>query len=125
MKEELDDLQLNHTWDLVPCPHVKPIGCKPVKIESNSSLDRYKARLIALGNGQEYGIDHDETFAPVAKITTVHILLALAASHSLPPFQMDVKNAFLHGYHEEVHMRPPLGLSIPSDDYVCRLRRSL
>eukprot|EP00268_Persea_americana_P069720 TRINITY_DN99764_c0_g1_i1.p1 TRINITY_DN99764_c0_g1~~TRINITY_DN99764_c0_g1_i1.p1 ORF type:complete len:101 (+),score=21.34 TRINITY_DN99764_c0_g1_i1:3-305(+) len=97
MKEELDDLQLNHPWDLVPCTHVKPIGCKSVKMESNSSLDRYKAHLIALGNGQEYGIDHDETFAPVAKITTVHILLALAASHSLPPFQMDVKNAFFPG----------------------------
>lgn len=81
MKKELDVLQLNHTWDLVPCPLVKPIGCESVKLESNSSLDHYKARLIALGNGQEYGIDHDETFAPIAKITMVRILLALAASH--------------------------------------------
>lgn len=90
MKEELDALQQNHTWDIVPCAsNIKPIGCKWIyfiKLKSDGSLDCYKARLVALGNRQDYGISHDETFAPVAKMTTVRILLALAASQSRPLF---------------------------------------
>ena len=70
-QEELQALQENHTWDIVPCPTgVKTIGCKwvySIKLRSDGSLDRYKARLVALGNRQEYGVDYDETFAPVAK----------------------------------------------------------
>ena len=86
MQEELDALAQNHTWDIVPSPvGVKPICCKWVfslKLKSDGSLDRYKARLVALGNRQEYGIDYDETFAPVAKMTTVRTILAVAASQS-------------------------------------------
>nr|CAD1830248.1 unnamed protein product [Ananas comosus var. bracteatus] len=74
MHEELRALQDNQTWDIVQCPpHVKPIGCKwvySVKLRSDGTLDRYKARLVALGNRQEYGINYEETFAPVAKMTT-------------------------------------------------------
>ena len=75
MEAELEALKENHTWDIVSCPpNVKPIGSKwvyPVKLKSDGSLDRYKARLVALGNKQEYGLDYEETFAPVAKMTTV------------------------------------------------------
>lgn len=75
MMEELTTLQQNHTWDIVPCPsHVKPIDSKwvySIKLKSDGSLDRYKAHLVALGNRQEYGVNYDETFAPVAKMTTV------------------------------------------------------
>ena len=84
MQEEIQALQDNHTWDLMTCPPgVKPIGCKwvySVKFRSDGSLDRYKARLVALRNRQEYGIDYEETFAPVAKMTTIRTILALAAS---------------------------------------------
>ena len=101
MQEELDALEKNHTWDIVPSPvGVKPIGCKwifSLKLKSNGTLDRYKAHLVALGNRQEYGIDYDETFASVAKMTTVRTILAITASQSWPLYQMDVKNAFLHG----------------------------
>lgn len=81
-----------------------------VKLNPDDSLDCYKARLVALGNHQEYGVDYDETFAPVAKMTTVWTILTIAASKLWPLYQMDVKNAFLHGdLKEKVYMRlPPL-----------------
>ena len=95
-----------------------------IKLRSDGSLDRYKARLVVLGNKQEYGLDYDETFAPVAKMTTVRTILALAASQSWPLHQMDVKNAFLHDLKEEVYMKLPFGMPTSSPTDVCKLKRS-
>ncbi|GAB2270443.1 hypothetical protein Dimus_038847 [Dionaea muscipula] len=130
MDDELDALRSNDTWELVEClTSIKLIGSKwvySVKLKSDGSLDRYKARLVALGNCQEYGINYEETFAPVAKLTIVRILLALVASQDWILHQMDVKNDFLHGYlNEEVYMKPPPGLSLPKLGLVCKLKRSL
>lgn len=89
-------------------------------------MDRYKARLVALGNNQEYGVNYEETFAPVAKMTTVRTILALAASNDWPLHQMDVKNVFLHGDLKEcIYMKPPPGLFPSPTSHVCKLRRSL
>ncbi|RVW64121.1 Retrovirus-related Pol polyprotein from transposon RE1 [Vitis vinifera] len=83
MQAELQVLE-NYTWDIVPCPPtVKPIGSKwvfSVKLRSDGFLDQYKARLIALGNKQECGVDYEETFAPVAKTTTIRTILAIVTS---------------------------------------------
>ena len=130
MEAELQALEENHTWDIVSCPpNVKPIGSKwvyTVKLKSDGSLDRYKARLVALGNKQEYGLDYEETFAPVAKMTTVRTILAIASSKSWPLHQMDVKNAFLNGdVKEEIYMKLPTGMSTTASHEVCKLRRSL
>ena len=96
-----------------------------IKVKSDGSLDRYKARLVAQGFKQEYGIDYKETFARVAKMTTVRCLLSVAAARNWPLWQMDVKNAFLHGdLHETVYMRPPPGYACPPK-HVCKLKRSL
>lgn len=65
-----------------------------VMLKSDGSLDRYKVRLVALGNNQEYGLDYEETFAPLAKMTTVRTLIAIGATQSWPILQVDVKNAF-------------------------------
>jgi len=130
MEEELLALKENNTWDIVPCPpNVRPIGCKwvySIKLNSDGTLDRYKARLVVLGNKQEYGVNYEETFAPVAKMTTVRTIIAIAASQNWPLHQMDVKNAFLHGdLKEDIYMKPPPGLfSSPTSD-VCKLKRSL
>ncbi|RVW89894.1 Retrovirus-related Pol polyprotein from transposon RE1 [Vitis vinifera] len=94
-RKEIAALEANHTWDIEPCPPtIVPLGCKwvySVKVRSDGSLDRYKARLVALGNNQEYGVNYEETFAPVAKMTTVRTILALAASSDWPLHQMDSK----------------------------------
>jgi hypothetical protein len=104
------------------------VGCKwvfKIKTRSDGSIEQYKARLVAKGFTQEYGIDYEETFAPVAHLSSVRTLLAVAASRQWKLFQMDVKNAFLNGaLSEEVYMQPPPGLSHPPDK-VCRLRRAL
>ncbi|CAM8975392.1 unnamed protein product [Rhodiola kirilowii] len=129
MAEELAAFERTGTWEVVPLPsHVCPITCKwiyTVKTRSDGSLERYKARLVARGFQQEYGRDYDETFAPVAHMTTIRTLLAVASVREWSISQLDVKNAFLNGeLREEVYMRPPLGYSI-SDGMVLRLRRSL
>jgi hypothetical protein len=129
MTEELDALSRNRTWDLVDLPPEKfVVGCKSVfkiKTWSDGSIERYKARLVAKGFTHEYGIDYEETFAPVARLSSVSTLLAVAASRQWKLFQMDVKNAFLNGdLSEEVYMQPPPGLSHPPDK-VCQLRRAL
>jgi hypothetical protein len=86
MQAELQALEENHTWDIIPYPPtVKPIGSKwvfSVKLCSDGSLERYKARLVALGNKQEYRVDYEETFSLVTKMTTVRTILAIVASQS-------------------------------------------
>ena len=125
MKEELDALSKNHTWDLVTLPPGKSVvGCKwiyKIKTRSDGSIERYKARLVAKGFTQEYEIDYEETFAPVARISSVRAFLAVAAARKWDIFQMDVKNAFFNGnLSEEVYMQAPPGLSVESNK-VCHL----
>lgn len=101
MDNELQALKTNRMWEVVPCPpFVMPIGSKWVyssKLRFNRSLEGYKAYLIALSNRQKYDIDYEETFAPVAKMTTVQRIFALAPSKAWPLYKIDVKNAFLYG----------------------------
>ncbi|RDX80639.1 hypothetical protein CR513_38785, partial [Mucuna pruriens] len=85
------------------------------QLYSNGSIECYKARLVVLGNKKEYGLDYDETFVPIAKMTIMHIILALAASQSWPLLQMNVKNVFLHrGLMEEDYIKLSHGLEVPN-----------
>lgn len=99
MNKKIKALNDNHTWDLVELPLVKElIGCKWIyktKLHRNGSLEQCKALLVAQEFTQQYGIDNEETFSPVVKMSSVRCLLALAASRKWPLFQLDVNNAFL------------------------------
>ncbi|KAM1012004.1 hypothetical protein ACFX2C_047285 [Malus domestica] len=132
MNEELKSLKKNATWKIIDLlAGKKPVGCKwvyTVKYKADGTMDRFKARLVAKEYNKKYGIDYTYTFAPVAKINTVHVLLSLAANLNWPSQQFDVKNTFLHGdLTEEIYMDLPPGCNAP-DKYkrkMCGLKKSL
>lgn len=129
MHNEIDALNRNKTWKIVTLPKGKrAIGSKwvyKVKLKSDGSLERYKARLVAKGYNQKIGIDFDETFSPVVKMTTIRCILSIAASNKWIIHQLDVNNAFLHGdLNEEVFMKMPEGIPNPNNR-VCLLKKSL
>ncbi|XP_028099643.1 uncharacterized protein LOC114299159 [Camellia sinensis] len=118
-----------HTWDVVDLPPRKTvIGCKwvyKIKTHSDGFSERYKARLVAKGFTQEYGIDYEETFAHVARLTSVCSLIAIDAARHWELFQMDVTNVFLDGdLLVEVYMQPPPGSAYPAYK-VCQLQCAL
>ncbi|GJY17673.1 zinc finger, CCHC-type containing protein [Tanacetum coccineum] len=114
MEIDLDSINKNNTWTLTTLPtNQKAIGLKWVfktKRDAKGKIIKYKARLVAKGYVQEQGIDFDEVFAPVARIETVRLILALAAYHGWQVHHLDVKSAFLHGdLKEEVYVTQPEG----------------
>ena len=131
MKEELSSLNKHNTWDLVDLPAGKNlVGCKWVfktKRDASGAVDRFKARLVAQGYSQEYGIDYDEVFAPVARYDSIRSVLAIGAQHNYEIHQMDVKSAFLNGeLDEEIFMKQPEGyIDKNQPEKVCRLNSSL
>ena len=98
-----------------------------MKLHSDGSIAKYKARLVAKGFHQQPGMDFIETFSPVIKPATVRLVLGIAVSLNWSIRQLDVSNAFLHGYlKEEVYMQQPQGYVNPfKPHYVCKLPKSL
>jgi len=131
MKAEFSALVSNHTWTLVPRPTnqkvVRNTWVFKLKQRADGTIDRYKARLVAKGFDQEAGVDFHETFSPVIKPATIRLVLALAVHFHWVVHQLDISNAFLHGYlEEEVLMEQPKGFEDPAfPDHVCRLHKSL
>lgn len=109
MHSEIDALARNNTWTLVRLPPgKKAIGSKwvfKIKYNANGSIEQYKARLVAKGYNQTQGIDYFDTFAPVAKLSSVRILLSVASIKIWSLYQLDINNSFLLGdLHENVYM---------------------
>ncbi|KAG7598819.1 F-box associated interaction domain [Arabidopsis suecica] len=130
VRGEIDALEEQGTWTVETLPPgKKALGCKWVftlKYRSDGSLERYKARLVVLGNNQTEGLDYTETFAPVCKMVTVRAFLDVSVSRDWEVHQMDVHNAFLHGdLDEEVFIRFPPGFRTDDKTQVCRLHKSL
>ena len=98
-----------------------------MKFNSDGSIERLKVRLVAKGFTQSYGIDYQETFAPVAKLITIHVLLSIAANLDLTISQLDIKNAFLNReLAKEVFVdTPPSFKDAYGTDMVFKLKKSL
>jgi len=130
MIKEIDALEKNNTWSVVDLPPGnKLINCKwvyKVKYNSDDSIEWCNARLVIRSDEQVAGFDYNETFAPVAKMTTVRTFLAVAVAKGWALHQMGVHNAFLHGdLEEEVYMTMPPGFRSSNPHKVCRLHKSL
>ena len=131
MKNELKSIEKNNTWSMTELPlgH-KPIGLKWVfklKKDPNGEVVKHKARLVAKGYVQRQGIDFEEVFAPVARLNTIRVILALAANQSWEVHHLDVKSAFLNGeLEEEVYVTQPEGFEVPNEKHkVYRLSKAL
>jgi len=131
MGEEITTLEQNQTWDLVAKPKdVKPVSCKwvyKIKRRLDGSIKRYMARLVAWGFSQLYGLNYDETFSSVAKLTIIRVLLALTTNKDWNLWQMDVNNAFLHKELDRgIYMNQPRIFENKAyPKYMCKLRKTL
>jgi hypothetical protein len=111
MQEELNNFKRNKVWSLVEIPKQNVVGTKWVfrnKQDEHGVVTRNKARLVAKVYSQVKGLNFDETFAPVARLKSIRMLLAYVTHHDFKLYQMDVKSAFLNGpSKEEVHVEQP------------------
>ena len=131
MAEEMSSLYQNRTWELRELPSgrsaIKSKWIFKRKVQSDGTLDRYKARLVVKGCSQQEGVDYEETFAPVMKFAIFRMLLARGAMEDMELHQVDVKTAFLHGdLDEEIFMFQPDGFQEKGKEHlVCRLQKAL
>ncbi|KAL9273201.1 Retrovirus-related Pol polyprotein from transposon TNT 1-94-like protein, partial [Drosera capensis] len=131
MQDEMKSLQENGTYELVELPKgrkaLKNKWVFKLKRDGNGEVMKHKARLVVKGFGQKQGIDFEEIFSPVVKMTSIRTVLGLVAGLNLELEQLDVKTAFLHGdLEEEIYMVQPEGFEVKGKEHkVCRLRKSL
>ncbi|CAM8978529.1 unnamed protein product [Rhodiola kirilowii] len=130
MKEEMESIHSNKTWSLVDLPSgQRAIGLKwTFRVKKNlDGAVKHKARLVAKGYVQRYSIDFDDVFAPVARMETVRLLIALAAQEGWRMHHMDVKTAFLNGeLEDEVYVSQPRGfIEKESEHKVLKLHKAL
>ncbi|MCO5569492.1 hypothetical protein L7F22_023205 [Adiantum nelumboides] len=131
MDSEYQSLMENGTWQLVAAlPDRNLVTYKWLlrkKLHVDGSISRYKAKLVARGFTQVPGMDYNETFSPVLRITSFRVLIAIAAQFGFLLHQMDLCTAFLNGnLQEEICMtQPDCYISPQHPDYVCRLLKSL
>eukprot|EP00253_Pinus_taeda_P004050 PITA_04050 len=130
MEEEMDSLMHNQTWELVMLPPGKTkLQNKWVYRlkEEDGGKQRYKARLVVKGFAQKKGIDFDEMFSHVVKMTSIRTILSLVAIEYFHLEKLDVKTAFLHGdLREEIYMQQPKRYEVKGKEkLVCRLKKSL
>ena len=128
--KEYGNLIKTGTWELCHLPTGRrAIDNKwvfKVKSKEDGTVDKFKARLVVKGFSQRPGVDYDETFSPVAHLSSVRLIFALAASHRLKLRQLDVIGAFLQAdLHQEIYMKQPEGFPNDNTELVCRLKKSL
>jgi hypothetical protein len=131
MTEEHQPIMKNDVWEIVPRPKEKSVVTSKwvykIKHAADGSVDKYKARFVARGFSQEEGEDYDETFAPVARYTSIRAIMSLASSMGWSLHQMDVKTTFLNvAIEEEVYIEQRQGFEVHSrDTHVCTPKKAL
>nr|GEU50512.1 putative ribonuclease H-like domain-containing protein [Tanacetum cinerariifolium] len=131
IQEELNQFVANDVWDLVPLPMSQSIiGTQWVfrnNLDENGRVSRNKAKLVAQGYNNQEGVDYDETYASIARLESIRILLAIACTNDFKLYQMDIKSAFLNGFiNEEVYVAQPLGfIDFQKPNYVYKLKKAL
>nr|DAD41107.1 TPA_asm: hypothetical protein HUJ06_015430 [Nelumbo nucifera] len=131
MDSEIKSIENNDTWVLTDSPAgAKKIGVKWIyktKLNEHGNVDKYKARLVAKGYTQQHGVDYIEVFAPVARMDTIRIIIALVAQKSWTIYQLDVKSTFLHGeLSEEVFVEQPRGYEQKDNPHkIYKLKKAL
>jgi len=129
VNDKFKAIKENQTWNLVQLPAgKKAIGNKwifKIKRDEHGNIQKYKARLVAKGCLQKKGFDYNETYAPVARLTTVQILLSIIVNENLHSDQLNVKNVFLHGLlTQDIYMKQPEGCE-DGTSRVCKLNKTL
>jgi hypothetical protein len=124
MTEEYQSIIKNDVWEIVPRPKSKDVVSSKwlfkIKHAADGSIEKYKARFVARGFSQKEGIDYEETFAPVARYTSIRTIIALAAKMKWTLHQMDVKTTFLNGViEEEVYIEQPQGFEVEDIEVSC------
>jgi hypothetical protein len=131
MDVEMEAIKRNGMWELMELPAGgKKVGVKWVyktKLNEHGAVDKYKARLVVKGYSQQYGVDYTEVFAPVARMETIRLVVALAAQRGWTIYQLDVKSAFLYGeLNEEIFVDQPCGYVQKGNEHkVYKLKKAL
>ncbi len=131
MNTEYDSLLKNHMWKLVPkLQDCKTIGCRwifKVKCKADGSVEQFKACLVMKGYAQQYGVDYNNTFSPVARYSSIHYVIAIATQEDMELHQMDMDIAFLNSdIEEDIYMDQPASyIESNRPNMVCKLQRSL
>jgi hypothetical protein len=131
MMEEYSSIMKNDVWEVVPRPEGKSVvGSRwiyKIKHVVDGSVDKFKARFVAKGFSQKEGIDFSETFAPMARYSSIRAVISIAAELGWQIHQMDVKTTFLNGViEEEIYIEQPEGFEVHNRaSHVCRLKRAL
>jgi hypothetical protein len=127
----MESIITNEPWEICDLPvGCKPVGCKwvfKIKMKPDGTVDKYKARLVVKGFTQKEGGDYFDTYSPVARMTTIRVLVALAVCNDLLIHQIDVNTTFLHvELDEEIYMKQLDGFVAPGqENKMCRLKKVL
>ena len=131
VNSEIESILSNHTWELTDLPPGnKLLGSKWMfkrKMKPDGTIDKYKARLVVKGYREKEGLDYFDTYSPVTRITSIRMLIALAAVYDFKVHQMNVKTSFLNGeLEEEIYIEQPEGfIVLGKEKKVCRVVKSL
>jgi Reverse transcriptase (RNA-dependent DNA polymerase) len=131
MKEEIESMRSNNIWKLVDLPEgretIENKWVLKIKCLVDGSIERYKIYFIAKGYTQQEGINYEETFSHVVRLTSIRLILAIIVNLNLELYQMDVKITFLNGnLEDEIYMEQPVSFVIKGQEHkVCKLLRSI